>query len=399
MNTIEITKRKFLVVNKDIFLYLWIALYIFYTFWFQYSFFEVPGILSISGGVILLLTVIEIRRLRDYSLMLPLFVFLIFLFLISIFNTGTINYTILIMKYLIPCLGTFAYARKSRKHFVRIIGTVFAACLFVAISLIVSGEITYDGALQLNNLNINQASNFFSLGLTFGLLLIDIKKGLDIKNVILIFSMVLLCAAQIMCASRRGFLVMLFLVVTYVFSLLNTIFKKNYYLKIIIIITIVTICFFLLSIYGSNLSALPIFERLSGNNTTGDAARMSYQAVAIQIFKNNPIIGSGLGSVALVLGVYSHSLYFELLACTGIIGFIIIIGYLLFLFFKINKIRIIRKHSQNMDAFYDLFMMIYVLSIFISGIAMVFIYESYFYIMLAIAASYIYEESSLILKR
>lgn len=381
--------RRFGVISKDSILLMAILFYIFYTFWFQYSFFAISGLISVLGIAILLLSIFEIRGINDYFLMGPLVLFVLFLLILSIFYSGSMEYAVMIIEYLIPCFGVFSYARKSELHFERITKCIIFATALLSIALITKGVETYDGAIRLNDLNSNQASNLLSFGLTLDLFLIKFDKKIS-KNLLYVVIAIFLCIAQIMTASRRGFVIMAFLIFAYILAILSTVYRRNYLLKILIILGCLSVGVYIILNYASALQSVAIFQRLSGENTTGDIARIRYQKVAIELFKGNPIFGQGLGEVARVAGAYSHSLYFELLACTGLVGFCTIILYFINMAKKVNSIRMKRlDNTQICGEFKSLYMIVFIVSILISGIAVVFIYESYFYIMIAVIISYI----------
>lgn len=389
--------RRFGVIQKDSFLGIFVMLYILYTFWFQYAAFEVPGMLAILGMIIFSLTIIDIKNLGKYTNLIPLIVFWILLLGISLLKGSiSIKYTFEIAKYLIPCVGLFTYATKSEKYFRKILFVIALACVFLAVSLCIKGEVNQEGARQLIGLNTNQASNFLTIGFFSTLFLIDLKKVITPQNICYVVFGVMMCIAQILCASRRGFIIMIFLLTSYIFCYLSIILKNKYAMKIIVIFMILLVIVFLFSTYGSVFADSAIVRRLSGENTTGDLARARYQTIAFQMFKMSPLIGNGLGAVEEVAGAYSHSLYYELLACTGITGFLLVMGYL---FYMIKKTWSLKRHFMKYireNAFQACFVMLFVVSLFVSGIAMVFIYESYFYIVIAIICSYIYIYSTLI---
>lgn len=364
--------------------------YILYTFWAQYVFNEVTGILSILGLVILFLTVMEKKKINKYRILLPLILFLILLVGISLINGSvSMRYTFQIAKYLIPCFGIFAYATKSENHFRKILFIFSIACVLLSVSLWFKGEVNREGARQLADLNVNLASNFLTIGFFSTLFLIEIKKIIIFRNLYYVIVCGILCSAQMLCASRRGFIIMIFLLAAYIFCWLAIMKRKHYVTKIMIMFMILLVIIFLLNIYGETFSNMVVVRRLLGEHTTGDLARAQYKIIALCIFKNNPLIGSGLGAVEKIAGAYSHSLYYELLACTGTIGFSLMIGYLIHLFRKTWKLKIFYIDYIKERAFQSFFMMFFVLSLFISGITMVYIYESYFYMIIGIVCSYI----------
>lgn len=378
------------VIQKDSALGLFVEIYIVYTFWFQYGLFEISGLLSLLGIIILVLCLTEIKKITRYKLLLPIVIFFMYLFVISLFNNISMHYCIVIWKYFIPCLGVFSYASKSEKHFRKILLTICVSCFLLAIFLILKGQVNFEGAYQLSNLNTNQASNFFTIGFFATIFLIDLKKIKSIRNIFYVIISFMLCVAQIMCASRRGFIIMLFLIGAYIFCVMKVVLKKNYSMKILAIIIVCVAIVFLFSTYGHVFMHSAVAKRLSGENTTGDIARARYQAIAWELFKKKPIVGNGLGAVEHIAGAYSHSLYYEILSCTGILGTVILLSYFGVIIKKISYIGKKIYEKDNIYSFQASIIISFVISFLISGIAMVFIYESYFYIVIAVLCSFIY---------
>ena len=343
--------------------------------------------ISVLGVMILLFSMLELKYIETYRIITPIILFIIYILVISINSDLSMAYAESILKYMIPFLGVFSYCRKTWDRFWKIGNAILLACVFLAIAIIQKGTVSYDGAVQLGTLNINQASNFLTFGLVILLLKIDVYNKNKKRNIILILLGVILNVSQIISASRRGFIIMIFLIFMYVTNYFVIILKKNRFARLMGVIIIFTIIAFVYSSYSNVFSSMTVMQRLSGVNTTGDLARSRYQAIALQIFLNNPICGKGLGAVEKVAGAYSHSLYFELLACTGIIGIVIVMGTFASMLIKLRYLR--KNEIIDSDKCITAFMSAYVISILLSSITMVFIYESYFYIMLAVVFSYI----------
>lgn len=78
-----------------------------------------------------------------------------------------------------------------------------------------------------------------------------------------------------------------------------------------------------------------------------DAGRFDIQIIAWNVFKESPLIGKGLGSIWWTVGFYSHNIFTDLLAETGIVGTIIILVLLIKQFFILNK----RSFVSSFDFF------------------------------------------------
>ena len=84
---------------------------------------------------------------------------------------------------------------------------------------------------------------------------------------------------------------------------------------------------------------------------------------SIKVFKDNPIMGIGIGTIQILIGEYSHNIYIQLLAETGIIGFTIyILATLISLFITMKKANIILRKEDIKSKINILF------SLFIQGI-------------------------------
>ena len=88
-----------------------------------------------------------------------------------------------------------------------------------------------------------------------------------------------------------------------------------------------------------------------GNGTRGQNSawiRFAYTELGLKLFKENPILGIGIGNANLYTQMYYgnnhylHNNYVELLACGGIVGFTIYYSiwiYLLITFIRYRKFR------------------------------------------------------------
>ena len=94
-----------------------------------------------------------------------------------------------------------------------------------------------------------------------------------------------------------------------------------------------------------------ILEMLAGTGTRADNSawlRFAYINLGIDLFKKNPLLGIGIGNANIYTQLYYHhnhylhNNYIELLACGGIVGFVIYYSmhlYLLINYFKYRKYR------------------------------------------------------------
>lgn len=85
-------------------------------------------------------------------------------------------------------------------------------------------------------------------------------------------------------------------------------------------------------------------------NITNDESRIMLQEKALNVFYDFPLWGQGVGSIWWTVGIYSHNLFTDLLAETGIIGTVIIV---LILYFSIK--RLIQYSNINSSIYFLLF--------------------------------------------
>ena len=85
----------------------------------------------------------------------------------------------------------------------------------------------------------------------------------------------------------------------------------------------------------------------------------------------------------IAIGMYSHSFYYELLSCVGVLGTGIMFMIL------IRNICFFYKNKVNEEMYrINLIMILFIVSLFITGFAVVLIYDIVFYVMLALICSY-----------
>ncbi len=85
-----------------------------------------------------------------------------------------------------------------------------------------------------------------------------------------------------------------------------------------------------------------IFERLSSAATSISSAdiggRVSLWEATVWVFTQHPFFGSGSGSLSPLIGSLAHQTFLSVLAETGLIGFFLFIGVLIYVFLQILKL-------------------------------------------------------------
>lgn len=172
--------------------------------------------------------------------------------------------------------------------------------------------------------------------------------------------------ALILCSSRMGYLAISILVMFTIFVFIINLLAKLKIKKKIILIILLGVIFGTVG-FGAMLKMSGGIERLlSGVGLKGASshsvdARIKGMEDTFEIFKQSPIIGVSLGGVAparakiLDLDINSNidakkteglNIFLEILAASGIFGFIFFIGYLVYLFVFPFRTKINNKQDK-----------------------------------------------------
>lgn len=367
------------IITKIIFL-----LFFCYLFWYQYYIGTIPYAIFVFGGFILTLTLIRINPLYQFKYLLGVLFFLFAAFISSILFSSSvsvsISFLIKIFTYYLCCIGVFTFIGNDFEKFKSVLRIIIFPIILLCISSFRNPEVYQTGAITVGSLNTNVFSTFLTLFLIACLILLVS----DSKNKIIYLGLILLgFVTQVNCASRRGFIVYIFICGS-AFLLINVNSDKTWR-KMLCWIALIGGCLALYYIIGnlSSYSNIPLVNRLLTKDTYSDQLRKYYKICAINLFKDSPLVGRGLGSVEIAIGMYSHSFYYELLSCVGLFGTGIMFSIL------VRNIMFLIKNKINEETYrVSLIMMLFIVSIFITGFAVVLIYDIIFYIMLALICSY-----------
>lgn len=376
-------------------MYLCISIFCLYTIWFQYAFFPIGGLLNFVGAImviLILLSVLKISQITRNSFLLLLFLMICFVssIVMSKYRQVSMNSLFRILKYCIPMVTITLYSDKAPQNIFKVFKIVFISCLFLAIFsfitdiFVVTYEVQVAGKTS-SSLNTNVFSCYMMLGaFSACILLVHMKKNISVQ-IILFISIFIELIAQLNAASRRGIVVFVFLIISYVYSDVFVNRERSVYKKIVVIL----LCIIILGIVVVNFDLLTEkfvgIQRLLGNSTkVGDSLREKYQHAALLLFKESPILGNGLNSVAISIGMYSHSFYYELLATTGLLGTIIMIYFIIRNLVLYIKATYVNNEINEEDRMLSSMCVFGLISLLICGIAVVMIYDSWFYIMIGL---------------
>lgn len=133
------------------------------------------------------------------------------------------------------------------------------------------------------------------------------------------FIMLFVCAVGCVLGGGRGAFVYLVLIGIYlVYRIIHKKGKRKTNANTILLLGITAIIAVVLA-SRFNIFDSAGFTRVSENLTSDDNRDALWQS-AIKAFKESPILGHGLGSIWWTVGFYSHSMFTDILAETGIVG-------------------------------------------------------------------------------
>ena len=369
------------------------AILFLYVFFAQNVFSSVSGMIIVFCGLSAIFWIANVLFINNGSIRINymfgiacfVIVSLIASFVCSNSLQDSLDVGFRMIEYLIIGCSLYAFITSYPQRFISIIRYMWLSITLLCIFVLFDGtEVTGAGAIGIKTLNVNLLSSYIMIHLLCGFILIG-NTSRKIETIIYSSSIGITLFVQILSASRRGFIVACaFLLLAVVFGIIPRYAKKRIILKNFIIICLLIALVFI-SDYVMNKTLLG--QRFLGNFNTGDALRKVYHDIALREFLHNPIFGIGLNGLKSVMGVYSHSLYYETLSCTGLIGTAILVVSVFSLGLSLYKYSK-RSTSNNVkDVYITKICFLFLGALLVAGIAVTTIYDFYFYICLAVMSS------------
>lgn len=371
----------------------------FYTFFFQYGVTSINGAMMCLCSINIMFAIGYIFKYKKGKIVCDLFNKVIVFVMLSVFTGVFItsggmygkDLGIRMIEYVLTAYSIYLLLISVPTCFNKILWSIWSSIALLAITTILKGsEVTSAGAIGIENLNVNEMSSYF-LMLFFCSFILFVQTRRKLTKVIIFMVDILVFLVQIRTASRRGFIVMFMLIsIALIGGIIPRYTKNSTKKKIMIYMGIgIFLSVLLLLLKDYLLESTLLGARLKGAFDSGDLARKKYQEFALQQFKEHPILGIGVGGIAYYMGAYSHSLYFEIFSCTGIILSVLLLV-------SIIKIGLdflgIKRYSKNDKNGKDVLCLSWIgiaywVSILVSGVSVVMIYDCYFYLSLAILAA------------
>ena len=233
--------------------------------------------------------------------------------------------------------------------------TIDIAKRFCFLAVLFAVNVVFNSTFEGNRLSVsNNANTFGKTAISMaGFFLFWCKKK-RWKRAFPIFMFALMSFLALLSGSRKAILALLLYIIAYV---LFEHLPKNFF-KVIgrlliaaVICWIIYLCImnigFLYNSVGNRVESM--FDFFSGDTEADGSVntRFNMIEVAKEIFIDNPILGAGLNNFKYLTyhGTYAHNNYYELLACLGIVGFVIY--YLPLAIFLLRAVRLWRKDRQD----------------------------------------------------
>lgn len=358
-------------------------IYSLYLGFFQNSFKAIPGLASVLVILLVGVTFLDVNSNRESIFLYANKAIWIWgLFIIYAFLTGICvasNYSLMFNRLFFYasnvavtiCIAVIA-KRDGNLSFVMKVWAING--LLLALYLISSGTaiITSTGVFYSarEGSNRNVVAMYLMFGI-FGILNLNITSKM--KHAFLsIGSIALMTYVIILTASRKGMIGIALLLLIWFFFSFRYIFRTFSSIRKILTMFLVIIVIAFIGYYlATEFKNTYIFERLFNDaSRESTEARLAYLNHAIEVFHNNPIVGVGFNQYRVYFGTYAHMNYAEILADTGIIGFVLYYcSYVMMLAKLLRKVLYLRKYKiensimalANVAMFLGLFIVILIL--------------------------------------
>lgn len=338
------------------------VLLLFYLMYFQVVFYPITHTASLLGLSLILTIVYHAYQnkfsVKDLKSVFPFEINLWLLFGITALIIGLfiapdrsllINSMGTYFEYVFLLYAIFYLSRVDKKiDFVAY--TYIFVVLIGALTATFFGYDYHHGRISMGPRN-NPNSLAISMVVAIGLLLfkLNFKK---ILSIILTFGLIVLFSyVTVNTGSRKAFFALFLIFAIWLGTLIITQYQhlstKKKILYPLVVLGIVLLLYYYLLPY---LQTIALWRRLSRLMNEGDPIRVGMYKEAWQFFKQNPLFGVGYNQFRVLskYETYSHSTFAEVLACTGLTGFIlyftpyvIILVNLLKSIFKSHQYRIL----------------------------------------------------------
>ena len=369
-----------------------LAIFIFYTQYFQHVIFQIPYMVTITGAVLIgVCGYFFIWHDIDFNKFIINEVVVFFLFFIVTLYTGAIGsagsagivfhiqnwLTYFLYFLIIPCVMYIVMTKKDIIMFVKSYGGFALLCAFtLMVNPIIPKE---NGRYSIaRSLNVNMLGQYFTFGCWCILVLIIFKPKLRFPGFI---SIGMLLYAVNMTGSRKNLIAILMIIGLWFFFIWFPENKKQG-LKILVIVPLLVILVFVIynKFYlGSTMANR--MEYIFANSSGKRNSRFDMYERAFELFKQHPFVGWGFKGYSYYFfgnaSAYSHATYAEVPACTGLIGSSLFFGMYIYSIKKVIRLILLTNHYKELNEVNKILRMDLILwcSILFMSVGVIYIYE------------------------
>lgn len=338
-----------------------LAIFVFYIFWFLGAFYEnrlvLYGTIVFSTLAIIADMISSGSYLNEglYSIIPLLLAYGIYSAATGIVAHRDITYLyqslVTFFSFTIVCFDV-CYVSKRSKSFNWIFRIMLFASILCAVQTIFFGVQVRSAGVMVTTMGLNNNPNALSLVMIIGIFVIlkDLKGN---KNIIIYgFLSLALLYVIILTGSRKSLIAAILLfgiwAIVSLFDKNIEISRKSKFLLLVAVIGVIGVIIYYYTHYFSATSAYERFLKLETGESINGRTRLYQQAV--NLFSSKPIFGVGYDQYRLYVGEMSHSTYAEIIACSGIVGAIIWLIYIMrFLKFQMLLLRQTKRSKYTFE--------------------------------------------------
>lgn len=370
-----------------------------YVFLIQNAFFAIDGMLLLLCGLCGLFVIAKLFFEKFHSIrihhMFGLALFVCVGFVTSLICANDLDDSIAaglrMVEYLVFGCSLYMFITSYPHRFIPIIRYLWISITLLCVYVLIYGtEVTTAGAIGLETLNVNLLSSYIMIQLLCSLILIGSASHIA-ETIISSLSVLAALIVQILTASRRGFVINFgFVFIAILVAIIPRFTKRNSKKRLLLILAVLGYAALMIFTIGPYiLEETALGQRFLGAFTGGDEARKKYQEIAMREFSESPLLGVGLNGLKSVMGVYSHSLYYETLACTGLTGTLILAITMVSVGFSLCKYFVKVSDHNVKDVYITKLCFLFLCALLLAGFAVTTIYDFYFYICVAMLCAVI----------
>ena len=281
---------------------------------------------------------------REFRFLLLLFFWSILGTFIVVSQEKFINFLQAFLNFTLSFFLTYHFQKFIKTKFIVLLFLISITYLYIDLKFI-NYESYIQKSLEFSNIRLSgllDDSNRYARVMIYGILMVWIHSALN-KNKIrlykfLVYPVLILFFIDgvLLTSSRSSFIILLIIIVIYILKLIyleeNSRLFKFFIISILLFVMPATYLYFY-DYISVNYSMINRFETIEA----GQQIRQNVFFSAVETFTNNIFFGTGLGNLGLnsSSGLNAHNDFMEILATTGLIGFIL---YLKFYYVFIKKI-------------------------------------------------------------